>query len=89
MNEQFLLMEYYQIIISVGKEKVQFTFCFYLKPNEEVQLDLQHFKIFIFLSLLLSLQPRKMKEEKLTFKILQFGIRMLSNLIFLKLFPNK
>ena len=73
----------------MGKEKVQFTLSFYLKQNEEVQLDLQHFKIFIFLSLLLSLQPRKIKEEKLTFKILQFGIRMLSNLIFLKLFPNK
>ena len=38
-----------KIIISVGKEKVQFTLTFYLKQNKEVQLDLQRFEIFIFL----------------------------------------
>ena len=37
-----------KIIISVGKGKVQFTLIFYLNKNEEVQLDLQHFEIFIF-----------------------------------------
>ena len=52
-----------KIIISVGKEKVQFTLTFYLKQNKEVQLDLQRFEIFIFLSLLLSFLPGKMFEE--------------------------
>ena len=55
-----------KIIISVGKEKVQFTLYFYLKQNEEVQVDLQHFEIFLFLSILPSLPPGKMREEKLT-----------------------
>ena len=36
------------IIISVGKAKVQFTLIFDLKKNEEVELDLQYFEIFIF-----------------------------------------
>ena len=53
-----------KIIISMGKEKVQFTLTFYLKQNKEVQLDLS-FKIFIFLSFLWSLLPGKMIEEKL------------------------
>ena len=53
-----------KIIISVGKEKVQFTLTFYLKQNKEVQLDLR-FKIFIFLSFLPSLLPGKMIEKKL------------------------
>ena len=47
----------------MGKEKVQFTLIFYLKQNKEVQLDLQRFEIFIFLSLLLSFLPGKMFEE--------------------------
>ena len=51
------------MIISVGKEKVQFTLTFYLKQNKEVQLDLKHFEIFIFSSLLPSLPPGKMLEE--------------------------
>ena len=51
----------------MGKEKVQFTLTFYLKQNKEVQLDLQHFEIFIFLSLLPSLPPGKMLEEKLRY----------------------
>ena len=55
-----------KIIISVGTEKVQFTLTFYLKQNKEVQLDLQRFEIFIFSSLLPSLAPGKMLEEKLT-----------------------
>ena len=38
---------------------------FYLKRNKEVQLDLRRFEIFIFLSLLPSLPPGKMREEKL------------------------
>ena len=50
----------------MGKEKVQFTLYFYLKQNEEVQVDLQHFEIFLFLSILPSLPPGKMREEKLT-----------------------
>ena len=32
----------------MGKQKVQFTLFFYVKQNEEVQLDLQQFEIFIF-----------------------------------------
>ena len=55
------------MIISVGKEKVQFTLTFYLKQNKEVQLDLQRLEIFIFSSLLPSLPPGKMVEEKLTY----------------------
>ena len=63
-----------KIIISVGKEKVQFTLTFYLKQNKEVRLDLQHFEIFIFSSLLPSLLTGKMLEEKLTYQFLWFGI---------------
>ena len=55
-----------KIIFSVGKEKVQFTLTFYLKQNKEVQLDLQSFEIFIISSVLPSLSPGKMLEEKLT-----------------------
>ena len=51
----------------ICKEKVQFTLTFYLKQNKEVQLDLKHFEIFIFSSLLPSLPPGKMLEEKLTY----------------------
>ena len=51
----------------MGKEKVQFTLTFYLKQNKEVQLDLQNFEIFIFLSPLPSLLPGKMLEEKLRY----------------------
>ena len=50
----------------MGKEEVQFTLIFYLKQNEEVQLDLR-FEIIIFSSLLASLLPGKMREEKLTY----------------------
>ena len=46
-----------KIIIWVGKEKVHFTLFFNLKQNEEAQLDLQHFEIFIFSSILPSLPP--------------------------------
>ena len=58
----------------MGKEKVQFTLTFYLKQNKKVQLDLQRFVIFIFSSLLPSLLPGKMLEEKLTDGFLRFGI---------------
>ena len=47
----------------ICKEKVQFTLTFYLKQNKEVQLDLKHFEILIFSSLLPSLPPGKMLEE--------------------------
>ena len=50
----------------MGKEEVQFTLIFYLKQNEEVQLDLR-FEIIIFSSLLASLLPGTMREEKLTY----------------------
>ena len=63
-----------KIIISVGKEKVQFTLTFYLKRNIEVQLDLQRLEIFIFSSLLPSLPPGKMLEEKLTYGFAWFEI---------------
>ena len=33
----------------MGKGKVQFTLIFYLNKSEEVQLDLQHLEMFIFL----------------------------------------
>ena len=56
------------------KEKVQFILIFYLKQNEEVKHDLQDFEIFIFSSLLQSLQPEKMREEKLTSEFSRFGI---------------
>ena len=46
----------------ICKEKVQFTLTFYLK-QKEVQLDLKHFEIFIFSSLLPNLPPGKMLEE--------------------------
>ena len=36
-----------KIIISVGKEKVQFTLISYLEQNKDVQLDLQRFEIFV------------------------------------------
>ena len=62
-----------KVFISVGKEKVHFTLFFYLKQNKEVQLDLQHFEIFIFSSILPSFSPRKMSEEKLTYGFLIFG----------------
>ena len=55
-----------KIITLVGKEKVQFTLIFYLKQNEELQLDLR-FEIFIFSSLLPSFPPGKMREKKLTY----------------------
>ena len=64
----------------MGKQKVQFTLFFYVKQNEEVQLDLQHFEIFIFLSLLLSLLPGKMRGEKLTYRFLQFGLCVLNEM---------
>ena len=54
-----------KIIISVGKEKVHFTLIFDFKQNKELQLDLHSFEIFIFSSLLPSLPPGKMREEKL------------------------
>ena len=58
----------------MGKEKVQFTLIFYLKQNKEVQLDLQRLEIFIFSTLLPSLLPGKMLEEKLKYRFSQFGI---------------
>ena len=58
----------------MGKEKVQFTLTFYFKQNKAVQLDLQCFEIFIFLSLLLGLPPGKMLEQKLSYRFLRFGI---------------
>ena len=58
----------------MGKEKVQFTLIFYLKQNEEVQLDLQIFEIFMFLPYLSSLPPGEVREEKLTYGFLRFGI---------------
>ena len=61
----------------MGKEKVQFTLIFYLKQNKEVQLNLQRFEIFIFSSLLPSLPPGKIIEEKLTYRFSQFGICVL------------
>ena len=67
----------------MGKEKVQFTLIFYLKQNKEVQLNLQRFEIFIFSSLLPSLPPGKIIEEKLTDRFSQFGICVL------KIKPNQ
>ena len=61
----------------MAKEKVQFTLIFYLKQNKEIQLDLQRFEIFIFSSLLPSLPPGKIIEEKLTYRFLRFGICVL------------
>ena len=72
-SELTTFIDIIKINISVGKEKVQFTLTFYLKQNKEVQLDLQRFEIFIFLSLLPSLPPGKMLEEKLTYRFLQFA----------------
>ena len=60
----------------MGKEKVQSSLIFYLKQNKEVQLDLQRFEIFIFSSLLPSVPPGKMLEEKLTYQFFRFGICM-------------
>ena len=62
------------MFVSVGKEKVQFALIFYLKQNKEVQLDLQRLEIFILSSLLRSLPPGKMLEEKLTYRFSRFGI---------------
>ena len=56
----------------MGKEKVQLTSIFYLKQNKEVQLDLQRLEIFIFSSLLPSLPPGKILEEKLTYRFKTF-----------------
>ena len=53
-----------KIIITVGKEKVQFTLTFYLKQNKAVQPDLQRFEIFIFSSLLPVCPLGKMLEQK-------------------------
>ena len=64
-----------KIIISVGKEKVQFTLITNLKQNKEVKLDLR-FEIFIFSSLLPSLLPGTTLEEKLMYQFLQFEICM-------------
>ena len=44
-----------------------YTLIFYLKQNKEVQLDWQSFEIFISSSLLPSLLPGKLLEEKLTY----------------------
>ena len=66
-----------KIIFSVGKGKVQFTLTFYLKQNKKVQLDLQHFEIFIFLSF----PPGTMLEEKLTYWFSRFGICVFTNLV--------
>ena len=63
----------------MGKEKVLFTLIFYLKQNKEVQLDLQRLEILIFLSLLPSLPPGKMSEEKLT-RFSGFGICLFGKL---------
>ena len=63
-----------KIIISVGKKKVQFTLTFYFKQNKAVQFDLQRFEIFIFSSLLSSLPPGKMLEQKLHYGFSRFGI---------------
>ena len=53
----------------MGQEKVQFTLILYLKQNKEVQPDSQCFEIFIFSSLLPSLPPGKMREEKFNIRI--------------------
>ena len=83
-------MGYYQNHYFSGlKKRVNLHyFFFYLKPNEEVQLDLQHFEICIFLSLLPDLPPGKMKEEKLTSKFSQFRICMAYDLVLLFLQKN-
>ena len=49
----------------MDKEKVQFTLTFYFKQSKAVQLDLQRFEIFTYLSLLQGLPPGKMLEQKL------------------------
>ena len=61
-----------KIIISVSKEKVQFTLTFYLKQSKEVPLDLKCFEIFTFLSLFPSLPPGEMREETSTYGFLRF-----------------
>ena len=70
-----------KIIISVGKEKVQFTLIFYLKQNKEVELDLRSFETFKFSSLLSSLPPGKMREEKLIHQFSRFRICQLRQTI--------
>ena len=45
-----------------------------MKQTEEVQLDLQHFEILIFSSLLPNLPPGKMKEEMLVLEFSRFVI---------------
>ena len=57
-NEKWLsfgseLNHFFDVILSKllfqwGQEEVEFILIFDLKPNEEIQLDLQHFRIFIF-----------------------------------------
>ena len=57
-NEKWLsfgseLNHFFDVILSKllfqwGQEEVEFILIFDLKPNEETQLDLQHFRIFIF-----------------------------------------
>ena len=54
-----------------------------LKQNKEVQLDLQRFESFIFLSLLLSLLPGEMLEEKLAHRFSRSGICMTKTIMFL------
>ena len=76
-SELTTFIDIIKINISVGKEKVQFTVTFYLKQNKELQLDLQCFEIFIFLSFLPSLLLGKMLEEKLPYRFLWFGICMI------------
>ena len=51
--------------------------------NKEVQIDLQHFEIFIFSSLLSSSLHRKTIEEKLISEFLQFEICVTGNVPFL------
>ena len=55
----------------MGKGKVQFTLIFYLKPNEEVQLDLHtafcNLHIFVIFS---EFAAWKNEREKLTFDFL-------------------
>ena len=70
----FYWWDFIKIIVLVGKKKVQLTLFLYLKHHEEVQLDWQHFEIFIFSSILPSLLSAKMIEEKLTYRFLRFRI---------------
>ena len=67
----------------MGKKKFQLTLFFYLKQNEEVQVNLQYFEIFMFSSVLLNLPPGNIREEKLTYRFLQFGCVTNANLLIL------